>query len=697
MAYSKKQHIQNLLSTPMSSTSCKTSTPVLISGAGPTGLFAAILLTKLNIPCRLIERHLEVSPLSKALVVHARTMEFMAMSGIIDRFLTEGHHLREFNVYQGGKLAAVFPVLNNQESHFNFGLFLEQIRTTALLTAKLNELGVQIDRGWELMDTKVVEEGKNSWVETTIRRAKTGTNIRATESKVLGVIEQDAEEEGKEYETEVIRSEYLIATDGGKSVVRHKLNIGFPGRTLDNNIIIYDGHVDSDIPFESVTVINGENNRIIFALPLHDGLIRIVLDNGVLTPEEHEALNPEELTLEKFTELAQACLGPNHRFKPKDCTWLTYYRVNERHAEHFSYKGRVFLAGDAAHVHSPAGGQGMNTGLQDSYNIAWKLALVLHGLAPKSLLETYEDERKPVAEGIIKLSGTMLENGLAKDFVRRMFKRIMITVGPYLFPYLAPSTNPVSMLTIRYHDNYLNQRNKSQPEIEEDFQVGQRARDGDLLVIHHKSDTAGLSVASEENVVRVHELTTGPGIFHILVFTSDMLVSASKPVPATIKGIETTNSQDLAGNIEHNLTRWRSKWFYKTMNEIIADTHSSVPASATNLSQASGVHAVASTASKYAIPCPTKADKLFMIHVLTTEEMNDQTVKVEKLVENKPGEGKIYLDRSGVVHQKYGIAAKQGAGTIVVVRPDGHIGYRTLGASHTAWEDVDRYLRTILA
>ncbi|KAG0299310.1 hypothetical protein BGZ98_010152, partial [Dissophora globulifera] len=458
--------------------SSSTDIPVLISGAGPAGLFAAILLTKLNIPCRLIERHLQISPLSKALVIHARTLEIFAFSGILEKFLERGQQLSDIHAYMGSKPAVVLPALKTTESHFNFGLFLEQLRTTAILTEELEALGVEVDRGWELMDTKVIEDtaadGK-TWVETTIRRARVGTNVRQTESKVLGVVEADPEEEGKKYETQVVRSEYLIATDGGKSAVRHSLNIGFPGRTLDRSMIIFDGHVESDVPFDNITIVNGVSNHNMAIFPLHDGQIRILLDDGYLSPEEYAALCPEDLTVEKFEKLAAACVAPA-KFKCLDCSWLTYYRVNERQAEHFAYKDRIFLAGDASHVHSPAGGQGMNTGLQDSFNLTWKMALVLHGIAPEAILKTYEVERKPVADDIIKLSARALDIGIGQGLLQRTFRKIAFTIAPYILPYIpAGATNPMTMLNIRYHENDINRHSKSQACVNDDYQVGHRA------------------------------------------------------------------------------------------------------------------------------------------------------------------------------------------------------------------------------
>ncbi|KAF9209977.1 hypothetical protein BGZ59_009868 [Podila verticillata] len=634
----------------VSATSYTTSTdapkmdiPVLISGGGPTGLYAAILLSKLNVPFRLVERNMEVSKLSKALVVHARTLElFEQTGGLIDPFLAAGMPHSNFNIYFGDKLAAVLPVLKNKDSFYNYGLFLEQTRTVSLLTEQLESLcgvGV-IERGWELMDTKVVElPSGQSWVETTLRRAKVGTNVRTTESKVLGHVEQEAEQDGKEYEVQVVRSEYLIAADGGKSVVRHKLNIAFLGRTLDNNIILYDGHVDSSIPLDTLTVMNGDNSRSIATFPLEEGRTRIMLDNGVLSPEGHAAQKSEDLTVEGVQKLVNQIVGPNIRMKLLDCHWLTYYRVNERLAERYSHKNRIFLAGDAAHVHSPAGGQGMNMGLQDAHNLVWKIALVLHKNAPRSILDSYELERPPVADQIIKLSANILEVSMAQDTFRRVIRRVALMVLPYILP-LMPTGPPMSMLKIRYYENNINKRHEHQPTLANGFDVGVRARDGDLALVSTPSNT------TTTTTLRLHELLTGPGIFHVLVFTSNMLTTKGTSC-TSIKGVATTDSSALFSDIHECLQRWTAKWPMNRGNK--------------RANQA-----------------------MFQVHVISA------TLPL------LASEEKVYHDVTGCAHQKYGVASKGGSGGIVVLRPDSYIGYRVQGASKEAWKDVDGYFREIL-
>jgi len=129
--------------------------------------------------------------------------------------------------------------------------------------------------------------------------------------------------------------------------------------------------------------------------------------------------------------------------------WLTYYRVNERRAKDYSYKGRIFLAGDAAHVHSPAGGQGMNTGLQDAYNLAWKMALVINGTAPLSLLDSYQEERPAIADEIIQISVKQLKLGLGHNFFKRLAIRAALALLPLVTPILANRPPSTSMVRTR--------------------------------------------------------------------------------------------------------------------------------------------------------------------------------------------------------------------------------------------------------
>ncbi|KAF9157232.1 hypothetical protein DFQ26_008952, partial [Actinomortierella ambigua] len=191
------------------SSSKLSSVPVLISGAGPVGLFAAIVLKQLGIEHRIVERNMHDSLLSKALGVHARTLEILAMTGLADDFLAMGDKVDTFHAYIGGKRSTIISPLKQAESRYAFVLMLEQVKTGKILNKKYTELGGQVERGWELMETTVIDhdpETGEEVVETTLRRALVGDNIRATESKVFGVVEQSAEEDGKQYEYETVRS-----------------------------------------------------------------------------------------------------------------------------------------------------------------------------------------------------------------------------------------------------------------------------------------------------------------------------------------------------------------------------------------------------------------------------------------------------------------------------------------------------------
>ncbi|KAF9355111.1 hypothetical protein BGX26_006986 [Mortierella sp. AD094] len=628
--------------------------PVLISGGGPVGILAAIMLMRLGIPCRLIEREPVVSTMSKALSLHARTLEILEQTGLIDKFLAKGHPISHFDIYFKG-VHSIFPGLVNSISYYNYALFLEQIKTTSILTEELELRGLKVDRGWELMDTKVVEEGDKTWVETTIRRALDGNNIRTTESKVVGLVDLDDEQIGKEYETEIVRSEYLIAADGGKSVVRHKLNIPFPGRTLENNCILFDGHIETDINLKNITVINGRNNQTMNIFPLSDGRVRIMVDGSSLDPKK-------ELTNEAFEKIIQAAAAPSKIFV-KSSSWLTFYKVNERQAASYSHKNRIFIAGDAAHVHSPAGGQGMNLGLQDAYNLTWKMALVLNGLSSPKLLETYEGERAPVASDVIKMSSAMFATGFSNQLSRRIIRRLITDFASVFLRFVQVPSGTVSMLTIRYHDNLINQPHKTQRKPEVEFQVGQRAHDGPLVRVLADGMTSG-------ETERLHQLILGPGIFHILVFTSDMLSVNAAPISKKTdhQGIVLTDEAHLKRNLEHYLHEWRSKWAYGSKR--FQDQRKQP------LFNVHVIGALAETVSGSDFQDPSK-------------------IRADSLASKENGDGRLYLDESRILHQRYGVPIKAGSGAIVVIRPDSHVGYRMLGAGEPAWQDVDQYLRSI--
>ncbi|KAF9927680.1 hypothetical protein FBU30_002978 [Linnemannia zychae] len=636
--------------------------PVLISGGGPVGTMAAIVLTRLGVPCRIIERDMVPSPLSKAFSLHARTLEIFEQTGILEQFLVHGHPISYFDIYFKN-IHSVFPGLVNSISHFNYALFLEQRKTTAILIDELEKSGLKVDRGWELMDTKVIVDEKDGkeYVETTIRKALDGTNARSTESHVLGTVELEGDEEGKRYETEVVRSQYLIAADGGKSVVRHKVNIPFVGKTLPNTMILYEGHIDTDFKLSDITVINGSNNKTMNIFPLSDGQVRIMIDASELPPSDLKTP-----TLETFTRLAKEAAYPT-RFEVKDQSWLVFYKINERQAASYSYKNRIFLAGDAAHVHSPAGGQGMNLGLQDAHNLTWKLALVLHGLADPRILETYEQERGPVAKDVIKMSSNMFAMGFSNNLTYRVIRKTVTSFIAVFARFVTVPAGTVSMLANRYNVNSVNQTHKTQPAPKEAYQVGQRAHDGRLWRV--------LSGGRSDEEIRVHNLLYGPGNFHILVFTSDILSVKSASKGKDKNGINITNETELRENVEKYLTKWRSRWSYSHVGTGIGKD---MPKT---LKPIFHIHLIA------ALP-----------EMLSGSNFEDPSmIQADSLAGKKIGEGALFLDKTTIVHERYGVSpVKAGAGALVVIRPDSHLGYRVSGADSNSWRDVDEYFQSIL-
>ncbi|KAF9305180.1 hypothetical protein BGZ74_011108 [Mortierella antarctica] len=628
--------------------------PVLIVGAGPVGLFEAVLLTKMGIRVRVIEREPEIAPMSRALGTQARSLEILSMveEGFVDKFLAQGRPLNQVDLYYGSKRMCQLPFARHGNvTRFGQPLFMEQERISKVLEKDLAEMGVHVEFGWELVDTEVVEPAAG-----------------AEESYVKTVIRQTAKPENGEREHHVIRSEYLVAADGGRSVVRHKANIKFPGRTLPNKTIMFDGIIDTDLELNDIMAITGVNYKTMFIMCMRDNHYRLVIEVDDFTPDEDLDQINRDLTVADLERYTKACLHPETKFRVIENFWLICYRINERRAENYIHKGRIFLGGDAAHVHSPAGGQGMNTGLQDSYNLAWKLALVMNKLAPASLLQTYHDERLPMADRAIELSSRLLDRARDKGPVLHYIKRFFLIMSPLLM-YIKSLFFPreSAMLEIRYPANSINLPHKSQPQPKEQaHQVGARAPDGPILRLFPGSISEDLpsvdkiTSPTEGHQVRVQEVLLGVGKFHILIFAGDSLAD-----PASFQQRE----QQLAQHAEEHLSQWRSRWHYTTSRDN-----------------------------------NNKSDnQLFKFYVVGSGALTKAHTR-GLLVQRAQGDGRLFWDSSAEFHELYGVPQAKGRGddvgqqgAIVVIRPDSHIGYRVQGHGKNAWADVTEYFETILA
>lgn len=340
------------------------SKPILIVGAGPVGLTMAAALTHQGIAVRLIDKSPVASDKSKALVLWCRSLELFSGLGLADTFVNHGMKLTGGSIYAQGK-RVVHLDLTSDESPFGFPLMIPQNVTESVLTAHLASLGIHVERQMELV----------------------------TFTETAGAILCTLRDGNGNQET--VETPYLVGCDGAHSTVRHTLGVQFAGSTEPNNWMLADVHIDGPLARNEVSVYWHDKGVVAF-FPIDATRTRMIADMG---PVDADA-TPKELTLGEVQATVNE-RGPSG-LTLTDPLWLAYFHINERKVSDYRI-GRVMLCGDAAHIHSPAGGQGMNTGMQDAFNLAWKLALILRGRGlADPLLTSFSQERSGVGDQVLK-------------------------------------------------------------------------------------------------------------------------------------------------------------------------------------------------------------------------------------------------------------------------------------------------------
>jgi 2-polyprenyl-6-methoxyphenol hydroxylase-like FAD-dependent oxidoreductase len=343
------------------------STSVLIIGAGPVGLTMALELARFQVPVRIIDKSAARTDKSKALAVWSRTLELLDRSGVASSLIEAGLKMRAVDIMSGKNTIARVP-FDKLASKFPFVLMVPQSETERVLEEKLASLGVKVERNVEFQD--FVDSG-----------SEVSCNLTHPDGR-----------------DETVVDGWLIGSDGAHSQIRHRLGMAFDGDTVPGTYVLADVHVAGlDLPEDEFPIFWHRDGMVAF-FPIDKNRYRVIADLGA-----GELRDPKLANVQAIVEQR----GPGGVVL-SDSVWIAPFAINERKVKDFR-AGRVFLAGDAAHIHSPAGGQGMNTGIQDAMNLAWKLAMVVTKKADEDfLLDSYSAERSENAARVLRDSGRML-------------------------------------------------------------------------------------------------------------------------------------------------------------------------------------------------------------------------------------------------------------------------------------------------
>ena len=492
-------------------------TDVLIAGAGPTGLMLACQLARYGVPFIIIDKSAGPSVTSKAMVVQARTLEFYDQLGIAATAIERGSSAPGAVFHINGERAAYLPVgdIGKGVSPFPFVLALGQDANEKILTEWLAAHGHQVEWNTEL--TAYAETGHES-----IRDS--GAGIAATLCGAAG-------------STRPVTARWLAGCDGAHSAVRHLAKIDFPGAPYEQEFFVADivaRGIEADRHLNIFVRPGGFHLLFPMAGIRHFRLI------GILPP----ALRAKpDLSLDDIAAAVAPDLSPG--FAIESHGWWSRYRISHRRAAHFR-SGHALLLGDAGHIHSPAGGQGMNTGLQDACNLGWKLALVCQGTTSAELLDSYAHEREGVAERLVNTTDRAFTLAVSESFIARLFRTHVAArlLGRMLrieaVRRLAFAT--VSQTGIRYRDSPLSRNGEAMPD--------QAVQAGDRLPWMSLSFAGSAGALSTQDI---YALLREPG-FHLFLFAPQADAIANAQAWCTAAAIKV--QLHVAPASPHNQAEW---------------------------------------------------------------------------------------------------------------------------------------------
>jgi 2-polyprenyl-6-methoxyphenol hydroxylase-like FAD-dependent oxidoreductase len=387
---------------------------VLVVGAGPTGLVLACELLARGVRAQIIDKGDGVVLQTRALGIHARTLEVFDMMGLAERFAGHGQVVRRFHMYADGKTLVRLELARNG-SRFGFMLDVPQDVTETILRQRVSELGGSIEQGTEL---------------SRLRQDLGGVTATVT---------------GPGGTARTVTADYVVGADGAHSRVRSELGLGFRGHPYAQDWLLADVRLGWDRPDDEMHAFFRRDGRPLICMPMREHRWRVILpyagERGRRPPTLEEI---QRLVGERAPEPVPV----------SDPAWLATFQT-QRRSTHVYRRGRVLLAGDAVHIHSPAGGQGMNTGIMDAHNLAWKLALVACGHSPDGLLDTYGAERGPVAADVLALTHNLVRLGTMTHPVQRALRNTIVPIAGRLTPIQRRAVRRISHIHVAYPSSAL--------------------------------------------------------------------------------------------------------------------------------------------------------------------------------------------------------------------------------------------------